>query len=353
MPTPNKAIIFSKIPDGAPVPGTDLTVEQREIDLNQQLPPDSVLTKNLYASLDPYMRGRMREPSVKSYSPPYSLGEPITAYSIGQVIRSENPKYKTGDIIWCILKVEEYSVVSKEQLAWPHTEKLNVVPGLPLSHYASILGMTGLTAYSSLYDIGQPKKGETIFVSSAAGAVGQVVGQLAKHEGLRVIGSVGDDDKLRFITEELGFDAGFNYKKEKPSDALARLAPNGIDIYYENVGGEHLEAALDTMNNFGRIICCGMVSQYNLKPDERFGIKNVTNVVGKRIRMQGFIVGDENMGPKYKKERDERVSAWLLDGSIKATEDITTGIEHGPEALVSMLRGGNRGKTILKIADPE
>ncbi|PYI18021.1 putative zinc-type alcohol dehydrogenase-like protein PB24D3.08c [Aspergillus japonicus CBS 114.51] len=353
MPQPNKALILSKVPNGAPVPGTDLTVEQREIDLDQQLPPDSVLTKNLYASLDPYMRGRMRDPSIKSYSPPYQVGEPITAYSIGQVLRSENPKYKKGDIIWCILKIEEYSVVTKEELAWPQTQKIDVKPGLSLSHYAGILGMTGLTAYSSLYEIGQPKKGETIFISSAAGAVGQVVGQLAKHEGLKVIGSVGDDDKLRFITEELGFDAGFNYKKEKPGDALARLAPNGIDIYYENVGGEHLEAALNAMNPFGRIIACGMVSQYNLKPEEAFGVKNLMLVVGKRIRMQGFIVGDENMGPKYAKERNERVSAWLLDGSIKTKEDITTGIENGPEALVSMLRGGNRGKAILKIADPE
>ncbi|RAL16317.1 MDR family NADP-dependent oxidoreductase [Aspergillus homomorphus CBS 101889] len=334
MPQPNRAVIFSKVPDGAPIPGTDLTVEQREIDLDQQLPPDSVLTKNLYASLDPYMRGRMRDPSIKSYSPPYTVGEPITAYSIGQVIRSENPEYKKGDIIYTILKIEEYSVVTKEQLAWRQTAKIDVVPGLSLSHYVGILGMTGLTAYSSLYEIGQPKNGETIFISSAAGAVG-------------------DDDKLRFITEELGFDAGFNYKKEKPSDALARLAPNGIDIYYENVGGEHLEAALDALNPFGRIIACGMVSQYNLKPEEKFGVKNIMNVVGKRIRMQGFIVGDENMGPKYAKERNERVSAWLLDGSIKTKEHIATGIENGPEALVSMLRGGNHGKAILKIADPE
>lgn len=327
MPQPNKAIIFSKIPNGAPVPGTDLTVEQREIDLDQQLPPDSVLTKNLYASLDPYMRGRMRDPSIKSYSPPYQVGEPITAYSIGQVIRSENPKYKKGDIIWCILKIEEYSVVTKEQLAWPQTEKIDVKPGLSLSHYAGILGMTGLTAYSSLYEIGQPKKGETIFISSAAGAVGQVVGQLAKHEGLKVIGSVGDDDKLRYITEELGFDAGFNYKKEKPGDALARLAPNGIDIYYENVGGEHLEAALTAMNTFGRI---SMAPSYLLGPfaDTSFS----------RLR-HGIAVQLETKRAIWSQDPDERGRKENQDAGIHRRRR-----EYGPEVCEGEKRAGVCGK---------
>jgi NADPH-dependent curcumin reductase CurA len=154
--------------------------------------------------------------------------------------------------------------------------------------------MPGLTAYSSFYEIGAPKKGETIFISAASGAVGQLVGQLAKHEGLKVIGSVGDDKKLDFITKDLNFDAGFNYKKESASEALKRLAPNGIDIYYENVGGEQLEAAIAKMNDFGRIIACGMISQYNNTPDQAYGVRNLMMVVAKRLKMQGFIVGDKS-----------------------------------------------------------
>ncbi|KAL4866692.1 hypothetical protein BDV12DRAFT_198913 [Aspergillus spectabilis] len=167
------------------------------------------------------------------------------------------------------------------------------------------------------------------FISSAAGAVGQLVGQVAKHAGLTGIGSVGDDDKLRYITEELGFDAGFDYKREEPLGALRRLAPRGVDIYYENVGGEHLDAALDVMNVHGRIVACGMISQYNLLPEERYGVKSLFHIVTKRIRMQGFVVGDPNMGPKYLQERNERVSRWLANGTIKAQEHITVGIENG------------------------
>jgi NADPH-dependent curcumin reductase CurA len=249
----NRGVIYKKHPEGFPQVGVHLVVETREFDLNQAPPPGGVITRNLYASLDPYMRGRMRDPlTTTSYSAAFELDKPITAYSLGQVIASDNEQFQKGDIIWTGLSVEEYSAVPKEELT-PRTQKLENEAGLPLSNYLGILGMTGLTAYSSLYEIGAPKKGETIFISSAAGAVGQIVGQIAKIEGLHVIGSVGDDKKLAFITDELGFDAGFNYKKEKPADALKRLAPNGVDIYYENVGGEHLAAALDAMNLHGRI----------------------------------------------------------------------------------------------------
>lgn len=249
----NKGLIFKEPPTTWPVVGTHLAVEARSFDLNQAPPPGGVITRNLYSSLDPYMRGRMRDPKIPSYSPPYTLGEPVTAYALAQVLVSDHPQYRKGDILFGRFNVEEYSAVPREILDWDQTRKVDNPYGVPLSNFLGILGMTGLTAYSSLYEIGQPKKGETIFISSAAGAVGQIVGQIAKHEGLRVIGSVGDDRKLAFILDELGFDAGFNYKKEKPADALRRLAPNGIDIYYENVGGEQLEAALDAMNNYGRI----------------------------------------------------------------------------------------------------
>jgi len=248
-----------------------------------------------------------------------------------------------------MLPSEEYSAVSKEGAQTMN--KIENPFNLDLKAFIGPLGMPGLTAYSSFYDIGQPKKGETIFISAASGAVGQLVGQLAKHEGLRVIGSVGSDDKLDFITKDLNFDGGFNYKKEKPMDALQRLAPDGVDIYYENVGGEQLEAAINHMNNFGRIVACGMVSEYNNPDDQKYGVKNLMLIVGKRITMRGFIVGDENMGPRYVKERNEKVSKWLADGTFKAKYSVTEPIDKAPEGFVGMLQGKNFGKAVLKIAE--
>jgi NADPH-dependent curcumin reductase CurA len=347
----NKGVIFSHVPIGLPVPGKDLTVEPREFDIDQAPPSGGITTKNIYASFDPYLRGRMREPTKKSYSPPFDLGKPITNSVVAKVLKSDNEKFKAGDIIVGRLQIEEYSAVPKQEAN--ALRKIENPYKLDLMMFLGPLGMPGLTAFSSFYDIGQPKKGETIFISAASGAVGQLVGQLAKHEGLKVIGSVGSDEKLDFIVKELNFDYGFNYKKEKPADALKRLAPNGVDIYYENVGGEQLEAAIDAMNNFGRIIACGMVSEYSKADGERYGVKNLMSIVAKRITMRGFIVGDENMGPRYIKDRDEKVAQWLHDGSFKAKTSVTDGIDNAPEGFVGMLQGKNFGKAVLKIADVE
>lgn len=349
----NKGLIFKKVPSGWPVPNQDLAIEDRPIDLNQDLPEGSILVKNYYASFDPYQRGRMREPSTQSYSPPFELGKPITNRSIFRIVKSSNPSFQPGDL--CITlgvsPIEEYSILDRN--AAQAVKKLENPYNLDVKHFLGALGMPGLTAWSSFYDIGQPKKGETIFISAASGAVGQLVGQLAKHEGLKVIGSVGDDKKLEFIKKELGFDGGFNYKKEKPADALKRLAPEGIDIYYENVGGEQLEAAIDAMRDFGRIIACGMISQYNSKPEDRYPIRNIINVVAKRLTIRGFIVSDANMGPRYAKEHQEKLQKWLADGSFKATVSVTEGIDNGVEGFLGMLQGKNFGKAILKIADLE
>jgi NADPH-dependent curcumin reductase CurA len=347
----NKALIYKSVPEGVPVPGKDLVVEARDFDLNQPAPPGGIITKNLYASFDPYMRGKMRDPSKKSYTPAFELGAPIQTAVISQVLKSDNPNYKEGDLVKGYPPIEEYTVIPKEYCE-KAASKLENPYNLDLPLFIGALGMPGLTAYSSFYDIGKPKKGETIFVSAASGAVGQIVGQLAKHEGMTVIGSVGSDAKLEFILKELNFDAGFNYKKEKPVQALQRLAPNGIDIYYENVGGEILEAAIETLNDFGRIIACGMISQYNLTEDQRSGPKNIFKVVSKRLTMRGFIVSDPNMGPVYAKEHQERMQKWLAEGSFKAKTSITDGIDKGPEGFVGMLKGENFGKAVLKIADP-
>ena len=248
----NKGLIFKKIPTNYPIPGEHLTIESREIDLDADLPPNAILTKNIYASFDPYQRGRMRSPEAQSYNRPFTLGKPIDNSTVAKVIKSNSPKYKEGDIVHGRIPTEEYSTLDTQD----ENVNLRFLPNpynLDLKLFVGALGMPGLTAYSSFYEIGKPQKGETIFISAASGAVGQIVGQLAKHEGLTVIGSVGSDDKLAFITKDLSFDGGFNYKKEKASDALKRLAPKGIDIYYENVGGEQLEASIDALNNWGRI----------------------------------------------------------------------------------------------------
>lgn len=260
----NKTLIFKKVPKGVPVPGVDLVTEDRPFDLTEPPPPGGLIVEILYASFDPYLRGKMRAPDVKSYSPPFTIGDPIWEDTIARVIKSDDPtSFAEGDLVVAYLPMAQYARVPaspppNRQLR--SVRKLHNPLGLDPALFLGPLGMPGLTAYSSLYKIGKPKAGETIFVSSAAGAVGQLVGQLSKHAGLRVIGSVGSDEKLEFITKELGFDAGFNYKKESPFDALPRLAPDGIDIYYENVGGEHLEAALVNLKVGGRIPVCGMVN---------------------------------------------------------------------------------------------
>ena len=247
----NKGLIFKSIPTDWPVEGKDLAIEDRPFDLNTEPPENGITVKNYCVSFDPYQRGRMRSSEQKSYSAPYALGKPIENSAVSKVLKSNNSKFKEGDIVIGPMPTEEYSIVSGETAE--KVKKLDNPHNLDPKLFVGALGMPGLTAYSSFYAIGEPKKDETIFISAASGAVGQIVGQLAKHEGLKVIGSVGSDEKLAFIEKELGFDGGFNYKKEDPVKALERLAPKGIDIYYENVGGEQLDAAIGALNTFGRI----------------------------------------------------------------------------------------------------
>ena len=229
----NKGLIFKDYPTGWPEVGKHIAVENRDFDTDQAPPSGGFTAKVHYVSFDPYQRGRMRKPEVKSYASPFELNKPVTNAGIVTIINSDNSKFKEGDLVWMPFTwTEEYNSVPKET-----ADQCRVIENpykLDVKHFIGALGMPGLTAYSSYYEIGEPKKGETIFISAASGAVGQIVGQLAKHDGLKVIGSVGSDDKLEFIQKELGFE-GFNYKKEKPLEALRRLAPNGIDIYYENV----------------------------------------------------------------------------------------------------------------------
>lgn len=250
----NKSLIFKKVPTGLPKAQEHLAIENRPVEVDAQPPEGGLIIQNLYFSFDPYQRGRMRPVDVKSYSPAYPIGEPIRNSAIAKVLQSSSPMYSSGDLIILYMSglFQEYSILGPDALG-EDVWKLENPFGLDPINFLGPLGMPGLTAYSSFYEFAEPKKGETIFISAASGAVGSLVGQLAKREGLKVIGSVGDNEKLEYITKELGFDSGFNYKEEDPFKALERLAPEGIDIYFESVGGVHLEAALMKLNLFGRI----------------------------------------------------------------------------------------------------
>ncbi|ETS84943.1 hypothetical protein PFICI_02968 [Pestalotiopsis fici W106-1] len=341
----NKAFVFKKIPKGWPVAGEHITTEQAAYDANVATPADGIVVQSLYSSFDPYMRGRMRDPAIKTYNNPYPINGVIDSRSIAKVLRSNNAQFPEGEIVIGRLPIQEYVAVEGEPLKT--LKKLKNPLGIEdIRVFLGALGMPGLTAYSSLYEIGKPKKGETIFVSAASGAVGAIVGQLAKHEGLRVIGSVGSQEKLDFITKELGFDGGFNYKTEKPAEALARLAPDGIDIYYENVGGDHLAASLDAMNMFGRVVFSGFISEYNSDP---YPLTNISKVLHKRLTMRGFIVSDANMGPLYDEEHQERVQKFIKEGSFKAITHETVGIDNAAEGFIGLLAGKNFGKAVLRF----
>ena len=259
----SKSLILASHPTELPVPGEHLVIEAKEFDLTAPPPPGGLVLKTNYVSFDPYLRGRMR-PSTKSYVAGFQLGEPLDNNSILTVVKSDNERFKEGDVVFGGAKFSEYQVITKERADIESTtaghggfSKIVNPLGLDEKLFLGALGMSGLTAYSSFYEIGKPKKGEVIFISAASGAVGQIVGQLAKREGLKVIGSVGSEKKLKFIKEELGFDAGFNYKTESTPDALQRilkeLGEEGLGIYYDNVGGEQLDAAIGAMNVFGKI----------------------------------------------------------------------------------------------------
>ncbi|KAK5045949.1 hypothetical protein LTR84_008735 [Exophiala bonariae] len=347
----NKAFIYKSIPVGWPVAGKDLTIEDIGFDDAAPPPKGGFTTKNFYAAFDPSQRGRMRDPSISSYSAAMQTGKPVTSVHIlGRVLKSDRADVKEGALVlvwsWA---TESFSAVGPSA----QVEVIEERPGVPLTAYLGPLGMTGMTAYGSLHEIGEPKKGDTILISAAAGAVGQVVGQIAVREGLHVIGSVGDDAKLDFITKDLGFTSGFNYKKEDLNAALTRLAPNGIDIFYDNVGGDLLDVAITHMNTFGRIVACGSISTYNNKStSDNYGIKNYGQVVRRRLKWQGFLVLDDNI-TKWRKERDENISKWIADGSFKSVDHVTDGIDRAVEGFLGMLKGENLGKSLLKIAEPE
>lgn len=342
--TSNTQIIFSKVPTGYPQPGEHMTVAKSTIDLDAPLAEGDYIVKTLVLSVDPYMRGRMREPEKKSYSPAFQLNEPMNGHVVAEVIKSNNPKFKQGDYVYGNGPFQEYTHVPAAQASRFVVRNEARDSGLPVSNFVGALGMPGLTAYVGLFEIGQPKKGETLFISAASGAVGQLVGQLGKEFGLRVVGSAGSDDKVEYL-KSIGFDDAFNYKTTNMDAELIRTCPNGVDVYFENVGGETLEVLLNHMNTHGRVVACGMISQYNTQ--DQYGVRNLVVVVGKRLRMQGFIVSDhQNKEPEFL----QKVIALLKDGKITYRETISEGIDSTPQALLDVLKGTNFGKQVVKVA---
>ncbi|KAG2236788.1 hypothetical protein BDF21DRAFT_399537 [Thamnidium elegans] len=346
----NKRVLYTKIPTGFPVDGEDMKVVDSTIDLEAELPKGNFILKTLEISVDPYMRGRMRDPSIESYAPAFEVNKPMTGDTMSVVVKSNNPDYKVGDLVYGRTGqgiFEEYVQVSAEYAKHAYVVRNDAKEnGLPISHYVGVLAMPGMTAYYGLNEIGKPKKGETLYVSAAAGAVGQLVGQFGKAMGLHVVGSAGSDDKVDYI-KTIGFDEAFNYKKGDIEENLRKYCPNGIDIYFESVGGKMLDAVLAVANNFARVIACGMISQYNLTKPEP--IYNIMNIVSKRIKFDGFIIMDH--ASHYEEKFLKEVTPLLVSGKVNYKTDIAEGIEKTPEALIKVLRGENFGKQVVHVAD--
>jgi len=298
-----------------------------------------VLVKNLWLSLDPYMRGRMSQ--AKSYAKGIEIGEVITGETVGEVLESNHPGFKRGD-----------KTLTGQRMGWQlygcmKGEALTMVDAAraPLSTYLGCLGMPGLTAYFGMKEIGAPKTGETVVVSAASGAVGSVVGQIAKASGCRAVGIAGGQAKCDYVVKELGFDACVDYKAGNLYKALKAACPKGIDVSFENVGGEIFDTVLAQMNTFSRIIVCGMISDYNAtKPYE---LKNIRSVLVNRIRMQGMIVFDWHQ--RYAEARNE-LAGMLQQGKLKYRESVAEGLESAPQAFIGLLQGRNFGKQLIKLA---
>jgi hypothetical protein len=300
-----------------------------------------VLVRNLYMSVDPAMRGRMND--VRSYAPPFEVGEPLYGGAIGRVLESRDAALTAGDLV-------SNSLGWREHFVAPAAALVKLEPGTqPLTHYLGVLGGTGFTAYVGMLDIGKPQAGETVFVSGAAGAVGSVAGQIAKLQGCRVVGSAGSDEKVEWLLSDLGFDAAFNYKTAPPEEALASAAPDGVDVYFDNVGYDHLEAAIAHMNDFGRIVACGSISGYNSTDPAhpRPGPSNLAFIVRKRVTMRGFIVSDHaDRRPAFLTD----MRRWLDEGEVRARETIYEGIEEAPSAFLGLFDGSNTGKMLVRLA---
>ncbi|KAH7670862.1 2-alkenal reductase (NADP(+)) protein [Dioscorea alata] len=338
---PNKKVILKNYITGF-VKETDMELITSDT-IQLKLPEGSpgLIVKNLYLSCDPYMRSCMSKHDEPNYVPEFVAGSVITGLGVSKVVYSGHTDFSVGDFVWGVIGWEEYSVITN-----PESFSKIKDTDVPLSYYTGILGVPGLTAYIGFYEICAPKKGEYVFVSAASGAVGQLVGQFAKLMGCYVVGSAGSDEKVDLLKSKFDFDEAFNYKKEPDFNAaLKRYFPEGIDIYFENVGGAMLDAVLLNMRPHGRISACGMISQYNLEKPE--GVHNLMHIIANRIRFKGFLIFYYHH--RYY-EFVEKIIPDIKQGKIKYVEDKVEGLENGPAALISLFKGLNVGKKLVVIA---
>ncbi len=335
----NRQIILVSRPYGEPTPENFKLAEAPIPAIGAQ----QVLLKTKYLSLDPYMRGRMND--AKSYMPPFAIGVPLGGGTVSEVVASNNPEYAVGDIVLAFGGWQEYAASNGGEL-----RKLDP-KAAPISAALGVLGMPGLTAYGGLLNIGLPKPGETLAVAAAAGPVGSAVGQIAKIKGCRVVGIAGGQKKVDYLKNELGFDAALDHRSPRLKEELKAACPNGIDIYFENVGGAVWDAVFPLLNNFARVPVCGLVANYNATslpegPDRSPALMGA--ILTKRLRMQGFIVYDfAHQTQDFLRD----AAGWIREGKLKYREDIVEGLENAPQAFIGMLKGANFGKLLVKVSD--
>ncbi|PPF80514.1 NADP-dependent oxidoreductase [Rathayibacter rathayi] len=298
-----------------------------------------IRVENAFLSVDPYMRGRMND--VKSYTPPFALGETMTGGAVGRVTVSDDPDFPVGSAVLHQLGWRDIVQAESSQF-----RVVPEVPGVPLSLRLGILGMTGLTAYVGLTAIAHMKEGDTVFVSGAAGAVGSAAGQIARLLGATsVVGSAGSAEKVALLTEKYGYDSAFDYHSGPVREQLAEAAPDGIDVYFDNVGGDHLEAALDAFRDGGRAALCGAIAGYN-STEKTAGPDNMANVITRGLTLRGFTLsGYLDHAPEF----NRLMSGWFAEGEIAYDETVVEGIDHAVDAFLSMMRGGNTGKMIVRL----
>ena len=332
MNATNKKIVLASRPEGA-VTENNFRLIEEPIEVPG---PDEVLVRNEWLSLDPYMRGRMND--VKSYVPPQKLDEVMVGQTVGEVIESNDARFKRGDRVLTPLGWQLYGVARAKDLTPIDTRRI------PATYYLGIVGMPGMTAWFGLNEIGKPKSGETLVVSAASGAVGSVVGQLGKIAGCRVVGIAGGKLKCEYVVEELGFDACVDYKAGRLFDDVRAACPDGVDICFENVGGAILDTTLRLMNTFARIVVCGLIAEYNAR--EPYGYTRLRSILVNRITMQGMIVFDWH---KRYGEAREALARLVVDGRLRYRESIAVGLENAPRAFIGLLRGENFGKQLVKL----
>ena len=335
----NRQVLLTQRPVGEPSPADFETAEGPIGEPG----PGEVLLKNLYLSIDPAIRGWMSD--AKSYLPPIELGAPVRSGTLSQIVKSNAQGWPPGQIVQALAAWESYSVVPAAQLHG----RVVPVEGVPLQSMLSVLGGTGLTAYFGLLEVGQPKAGETVLVSAAAGGVGSIVGQIARIKGCRAVGLTGSDEKCRWLTDELGYDAALNYRTVDLRLALKEVCPKGVDVFFDSVGGSILDTVLTRINRRARVALCGAISQINatsLPP----GPRNYLQLLAKSARMEGFTTLD--FADRYDEARAD-LAAWIREGKLRYRDEIVEGIENAPSHLLRLFSGEHRGKLMVKLADPE